>query len=182
MSFTFEFALQVWTSKLEGLTNYEYTWHEIVMNGPAAVLPYFLRFANHYRNADAGLVALTALVNIGAIHKDRILEGLQEFNFSGHEHFESQLICRLMDLEGPRGPYLLADIKGARLAKHGPVWTVLKKRALKRWSTVLFMVAVKRLWYAFMARICHPDSGYFRRVLVRRFYKNNFPEHWPVLK
>jgi hypothetical protein len=172
MSFTFEFALQMWTSKLEGLQTFQKTWHEIVTGAPAAVLPYLLRFSNKYNHVESGLVAITALINIGAVNKDRILEGLQEFNYGGREDFEHLLIDKLVDLQGPHGPYMLDDLARARRTKLGPVWAVLKQRAVRRWSTVLFMIAVKKLWYIFMERICHPDSGYFQRVVVKRFYKN----------
>lgn len=171
MTFTFEFALQAWTSKLEGLTNYSaYSWHTIVTESPAAVLPYLLRRSNDYRHAESGLVALCALVNIGAVHKDRILTGLQEFNPVGSEDFEYQILRALIDLSGPKGPYMLFDIREARRHRCGPVWCLLKQRALKRWSTVLFAVAVKKMWNHFMERLLCPDSGYFRRILVRRFY------------
>lgn len=61
------------------------------------------------------------------------------------------------------------DYRVARRARAGPVWAVLQRQALKRWSLVLFAVVAKALWRAFTDHMWRPESGFVRRYMTRRF-------------
>ena len=61
------------------------------------------------------------------------------------------------------------ELQRARQWRRGPMWTALRRKALRRWSHVLavsFAIKLWRLWTSFMAS---PESGYVRRVVRTRF-------------
>jgi hypothetical protein len=169
-SLTFEESIQTWIKTI--LSN-ENDFHDIVTHSPAAALPQFLRIANEYGNLEAGVVAVAALVNIGACEASNIVECFQVYNPEGSVEFEEALLKKLMNIVGPQGPYMLNDIAFARRRRIGYVYDILKKQAIKSWSIVLFAIVVKRMWRSFLEHILRPDSGYIKRVLLVRCHNNS---------
>ena len=170
--YTFECGLQKWLETILELCDTTESFHSIAMSSPAAVLPQFLRISNEYNCVAAGIVAVCALVNIGACQASNILECFQQFNPEGSPDFEEQVLRGLLHLVGPRGPYLSNDLRFARQFKKGPVHEILKKNAIKRWSAPLFALVARRMWYAFLQHALRPESGYVQRVLLPRLSGN----------
>ena len=169
-TFTFESAVQTWLQTI--LYGRSSDFHDVATRSPAAALPQFLRLANEHGCTEAGLVAVAALVNIGACRASSILECFQQFNPDGSPEFEAAVMKLLMPLVGPRGPYMLKDLHFARTRRIGPVHEILRKTAMKNWSIVFFVMALKRLWCAFLERVLRPESGYVKRVLLVRCQKS----------
>jgi len=170
-AFTFEEAVQKWiqTILLGGPSS---EFHAIATSSPAAALPQFLRASNEHLCTSAGIVSVAALVNIGACSSSSILECFQLFNPDGTPEFEASVMTALMSMVGPRGPYMSNDLVFARARRVGPVYDILRARAIKAWSIVLFALALKKLWRAFLEHALRPDSGYVQRVLLVRCRKN----------
>ena len=166
----------------------QHTCHDAVLLTPTGLLPALIVWAYYrcggpdtpsYHDAlgasplDWRAVHLIAIALVRLLKKDVCTSAVVALQRYGPEAYTSDAVDdAVMSLLLDWSCMPQEDLTLARRARSGPVWQPLHRKALWRWSLVLFAVVARALWRAFTNYMMRPESGFIRRYMTRRFRAN----------